>query len=54
MLTVAKTQSGTSERYTHDFKVIKSTDTDTDTDTKTCNWRHLSIPANMDAKISKY
>ena len=50
MLTVAKTQSGTSERYTHYFKVIKSTDTDT----KTYNWRHLSIPANMDAKISKY
>ena len=32
MLTVAKTQSGTSERSTHNFKVIKSTDTDTKTD----------------------
>ena len=33
MLTDAKTQSGTSERFTSKFKVINSTDTDTDTDT---------------------
>ena len=32
MLTVAKTQSGTSERSTSKFKVIKSVNTDTKTD----------------------
>ena len=38
MLTEAKTQSGTSERFTSKFKVINSTDTDTDADTKTDNY----------------
>ena len=37
MLTVAKTQSETSERSTSKFEVIKSTDTDTKTDNYTEN-----------------
>ena len=46
MLTVAKTQSGTSERSTNNFKVIKSTDTDTKTDNdngKNKNNRHSNL-----------
>lgn len=40
MLTVAKTQSGTSERSTSKFKVIKSINTDTKTDNDNDNYKN--------------